>query len=274
MRSLLVLTLAAVALAAVPAGASAAGCAPQTFTLADRPDDGLYLQAPEITSVTVSVDADCNLRFEDALSNRTGAMGQYDELQWSIDVDNNPATGRASGGLAGTDYTLDLRPDGIVRLLSYDGHLLATSPAAGPFAASVAAAQVGVTETSLIRVVAASFNRPSGGLGAYFDVAPNAGDPPFMVQLSPAVSAPAAPTVSTPATPVAATTVSCKVPKLAGKTLAAAKASLTRANCVLGAVHRHRARGKAGIVLSSTPKAGTTVVAGTKIALIVRATRR
>lgn len=260
----------------LPSGASAAGCAPQTFTLSDRPDDGLYLSAPEITSVIVTVDADCNLRFEDTFSNRSGAMGPSDVLQWSIDADNNLGTGRGTGPLKGTDMGLSMTPDGQVRVLDVAGQVITTLPAAGPFAASVPAATLGLTETSTFRVQAASFYFLSGRPG-YFDLAPNEGDPPFVVQLTPAAAAvapPSTPATPTPLPPVTAPVAQCVVPKLAGLTVRAARIALTKANCALGAVHTRRARGKAGLILLSSPKAGTTTTAGRKVAVTVRAHRR
>jgi hypothetical protein len=48
----------------------------------------------------------------------------------------------------------------------------------------------------------------------------------------------------------------CVVPKLAGKTLARAKAALTAANCKLGEVHKPKSAKRALVVKSSTPAAG------------------
>jgi Tol biopolymer transport system component len=62
----------------------------------------------------------------------------------------------------------------------------------------------------------------------------------------------------------------CVVPKLAGKTLAAAKTLLKKANCKAGKVTRARsAKVKKGLVVSSKPKAGTSAAAGTAVALVV-----
>jgi beta-lactam-binding protein with PASTA domain len=64
------------------------------------------------------------------------------------------------------------------------------------------------------------------------------------------------------------------VPKLAGLTVAAARTRLAAAHCTLGAVHKHRARGRSGIVLASRPTAGTTAPDRAKVAVTVRALRR
>jgi Tol biopolymer transport system component len=73
--------------------------------------------------------------------------------------------------------------------------------------------------------------------------------------------------LTAPAPPVAAR---CVVPKLAGKTLAAATALLKKANCKTGKVTRVKSKKvKRGAVVSSKPKAGTSAPAGTSVALIV-----
>jgi hypothetical protein len=103
----------------------------------------------------------------------------------------------------------------------------------------------------------------------------------------PVISYPGPTTTTTTATTTAATTttatttatttttityppVRCVVPKLAGKTLAAAKAGLRKAHCGVGKVTRVRsAKVKKGSVVSSTPGAGKSAKAGTPVALHV-----
>jgi Tol biopolymer transport system component len=63
------------------------------------------------------------------------------------------------------------------------------------------------------------------------------------------------------------TAVPCKVPKLKGRTLKSAKAALLKAGCATGRVKRRK--GRKGRVLSSKPKAGASVKAWTKVALVV-----
>jgi Tol biopolymer transport system component len=62
----------------------------------------------------------------------------------------------------------------------------------------------------------------------------------------------------------------CVVPKLAGRTLAAARTALRKANCKTGKVTRVKSkRIKNGRVISSKPKAGTTRPNGAAVALVV-----
>jgi hypothetical protein len=101
---------------------------------------------------------------------------------------------------------------------------------------------------------------PVGSSGAVADAAPPATAP---------ASAPAdpAPTVTAVALPKP---ISCVVPKLRGKRLAAAKRLLKRAHCSLGKVTRkHSDRVKPGRVVATRLKPGTRHRAGTRIRLTI-----
>ena len=77
-------------------------------------------------------------------------------------------------------------------------------------------------------------------------------------------------TVTTTPPPTPAALRRCVVPKLAGKTLAAAKAALSKASCKTGKVTRAKSRRiKKGRVISSKPKAGTSRPNGAAVALVV-----
>jgi hypothetical protein len=73
------------------------------------------------------------------------------------------------------------------------------------------------------------------------------------------------------ASPPAPPSSGCVVPKLAGKSLAKAKAKLAAAHCSLGKVLRPK-RGRGLVVRSSSPAAGSTLAAGAKVG--VRLARR
>jgi hypothetical protein len=64
----------------------------------------------------------------------------------------------------------------------------------------------------------------------------------------------------------------CVVPKLKGKTLAAAKKALTTANCKLGAVTKQRSKGNVtkGDVVSQKLSPGTSKPAGTSVAVVLQ----
>jgi hypothetical protein len=62
----------------------------------------------------------------------------------------------------------------------------------------------------------------------------------------------------------------CLVPKLKGKTLAAAKHALKKAHCSVGKLTKHKSsKVPKGRIISSSPKAGSKRKAGTKVALTV-----
>jgi uncharacterized delta-60 repeat protein len=62
----------------------------------------------------------------------------------------------------------------------------------------------------------------------------------------------------------------CKVPSVLGKTLAAARTSITRAECKVGKVTRKRSkRAKKGRVISQSPRAGASLPNGSKVNLVV-----
>lgn len=61
----------------------------------------------------------------------------------------------------------------------------------------------------------------------------------------------------------------CVVPKLAGKTLKAAKAALAKAHCKLGKVARKASPRKAGRVLKQAVKPGKRIRAGAKVAVVL-----
>jgi len=62
----------------------------------------------------------------------------------------------------------------------------------------------------------------------------------------------------------------CKVPKIKGKKLGAAEKALRRAHCKVGKVRRERSKTmRSGHVVSTTPRAGRALKAGTKVELFV-----
>ena len=61
----------------------------------------------------------------------------------------------------------------------------------------------------------------------------------------------------------------CLVPKLKGKTLAAARGALTSAHCATGKVTKKFSRVKKGRVISQRPAPGTSLAAGAKVNLVI-----
>jgi len=71
-------------------------------------------------------------------------------------------------------------------------------------------------------------------------------------------------------TPPPTTKAKCVVPKVKGKTLAAAKRALVRAKCAMGKLTRaYSAKVTKGLVISQRPAAGKSLTRGAKVALVV-----
>jgi PASTA domain len=68
--------------------------------------------------------------------------------------------------------------------------------------------------------------------------------------------------------------VRCVVPRLAGKTLAAARTALARSRCALGRVTRRRSRVRRGRVVAQSRRPGTRLARGTRIGLTLSRGRR
>lgn len=66
----------------------------------------------------------------------------------------------------------------------------------------------------------------------------------------------------------------CRVPRVIGKTLGGAKASLGRAHCRAGDVSRAYSRKHKGNVIAQHPSAGTKLKANAKVNLVVSKGRK
>jgi hypothetical protein len=66
----------------------------------------------------------------------------------------------------------------------------------------------------------------------------------------------------------------CRVPRVVGRTLRAARKSLTRSHCRLGKVQRARSARKAGVIFAQTPRPGTRLRAGGRVNVRISLGRR
>jgi len=91
-------------------------------------------------------------------------------------------------------------------------------------------------------------------------------------QCSPSSQTPP-PTTTTTTTNPTSTQANCVVPKVAGKSLAAAEKLIKRAGCAIGKITRPRARRgqklRTLIVRRTNPAAGRSVAKGTKVAILL-----
>jgi hypothetical protein len=98
--------------------------------------------------------------------------------------------------------------------------------------------------------------------------------PPASPPAPPAPPPPPPPPVAPPPPTVATTAVHCLVPRLRGKTLAAAKAALRRSNCSLGRVRRAGPRARRPVVIGQSPRAGVRLALNGRVAVVLNRSRR
>ena len=124
------------------------------------------------------------------------------------------------------------------------------------------------TRTASVHVVSAAGQHDAALTGSATAAA--AAPPPDPPPTDPGAGEPAAVTPTTteliPVTPVIP---SCRVPRLIGKTLAAARRALRRANCALGRVTRRRSSGPPGRVVRQGRRAGTGLPRGSRVMLVL-----
>jgi uncharacterized repeat protein (TIGR01451 family) len=102
-----------------------------------------------------------------------------------------------------------------------------------------------------------------------------AAPPPGPVPTDPVLPAPAAPGPASPAGPGAAAPVpavagpECRVPRLEGRRLGAARRAIRRAGCSVGRIGSRRSAGRRGRVLRQSPRPGARLRAGAKVHLVV-----
>jgi len=68
--------------------------------------------------------------------------------------------------------------------------------------------------------------------------------------------------------------VKCVVPKVKGKTLAAAKRAITKAHCSLGKVKRATSVKKKGTVIAQSPLPGKRLAKGSKVNVVLSRGKR
>lgn len=153
-----------------------------------------------------------------------------------------------------------------------------TGPPAGGTSVTIAGSNFAEVEgVSFGSIPASSFTVDSDGLITAVSPAGVVGSVPITITTiagtvtSAQQFAYAVPTVAAPVAPSTPTAVAqCKVPKLTGKTLAAAKKSLRAADCKPGKVTKKKtAKAKVGKVVAQGKKAGAALEAGTAVKLTV-----
>ena len=276
--------------AALFGGANAAHAAcysstPATAAFADSPNDAEVTPngdaaAPEITTVTASLDASCNLTVD---ANLPAAFEPGDWVTVFINRDGNTATGDMNHW--GADIAVFSASDVAPRLDTWvgmdyvPGAGIGSSPKSGAFKATID--ELGIPANILAGTVhitlESGYQDEAGEL--YFDYAPNGLDSmPLKVAYS--TSAPVvtptptptpvpvvAPKPAAPAPMPAPAVATCTVPKVKGATRAAAKSKLEKAKCKPAAsiVRKYSSSVRKGRVIGTTPGAGATASAPVKL---------
>jgi len=201
--------------------------------------------APDITSAQITNDARGRITFRLTLPNRTTALQPTDVVFVFMDTDRNRSTGAAEGD----DHALEVTPERIT-VLRWDGTQYAPVTAA----ASTASFSAGV-----LRFVV---RRENLGNTSAFDALLFGGDVDGRTVRAVDVAPDTGRWTYT-------LTRFCVVPRVVGKTLAAARATLTRAGCRVGRVTRRASTARAGRVVRQTPRAGTPLARGARVNLVL-----
>ncbi len=234
------------AIALTTALALAGGAGAVTFTDATG-DSGT---APDITSLEVTNDARGRITFRLTLPNRSTALEATDLMFVLMDSDRNKATGTSDGD----DHLIQLTQGGI-SILRWDGARY--SPVAAPAArmsisggvVTLIVPRANLANTSAFEAVLLAA-RVVGSTVEGLDRGPDAGRWNYTL------------------------TRFCVVPRVIGKTLAAARSALTTADCRVGRVTRRASRVKNGRVVGQAPRAGTTLSRGARVNLVLSRGRR
>lgn len=249
---------AALAMVGGPSVASAA-CSAKSLTFRDLPNDGT--SAPEIAAVRASVANSCSLRLGLSVSNRPGGLGVGDFLAWYIDSDDDRSTGQSSG-FTGADYVVSVLSTGFANLSRYSSGKLVNVKQVSydAFGVTIPLSDLSAGADSTLGIYAsASYKSESGE--SYYDFAPEAGTPAFSFRIG---------SVATPTS----TPAKCKVPKLRGLRVDAARKRLKAAHCKLGKTKVVRTSKDGGKVIKSSPARGAKLANGSHVNLTVgRASR-
>lgn len=267
------------------AGAQCYSSTPGSTSYADSPADGELGLAPEITTVSVALDASCGYSVNPNIS---GSLIQGDGVFEYLDTDGNPGTGSpifggadvaiGSLGVTGIDPPPVLGHwDPVAATFSFSGGASLTTVGTGGFSATLD--QLGVSTPLTTNVQVGSIW--TGIYDNYTDFAPNPGlgtipfpvafsttapPPPVVVVTRPTAPAPTPVTTTTPvtATSVPAPTTSsrraqgCRVPAVRKLRTTVARQALRHAGCRLGVTTRsYSATVPSGRAITTLPKAGT-----------------
>ncbi|MBJ7329430.1 MAG: PASTA domain-containing protein [Solirubrobacteraceae bacterium] len=275
--------LAASAPQALAAPATCVSATPAIVNLADDPADA-EPGAPELTGVRATVNADCTVSVRMTLGNRD-VLRPDDALLVYLDTDGNPTTGAKS--FAGADRGVGLVADedgpGYLALLGrwdtaadaidFENATELDISAAGSYGFTAGIDDLGVKAGSTLGISIAALSEPDGEIA--LDFAPDDEGGVFRLPLAFTTTADApgstpGTTGTTPSPREQAIRRTCRVPKLRGRTPAAARKALKAAGCRVGRTRgRHGTDVRKGRVAGTLPAAGKRIAASRPVTVLV-----
>jgi hypothetical protein len=284
-RSLVVLcvSIGALLYGAPAAQAACTSSTPSNASFTDPANDQEGA-APDLTELQFSLDAGCTFTFDSGLSSLT----EEEAVAVLIDRDANAATGDPD--LLGTDLIaviLRFGSDTVTALGWWDGMFYRPDESppiaatASPLGFSVAIDRLGIAPgtTAAIRVLSLGPGEEDLDMAPdpvdAITMAVNYGGAPEVPTFEPIPAQPDPETPSPfPIAPPSAESPGCTVPKVKGRTLAAAKSRLTARGCTptVKVTRRYSSTVRKGRVIGTTPRSGARTTK--KVKLIVSKGKR
>jgi hypothetical protein len=201
--------------------------------------------AGDVTSLEVTNDARGRVTFRLTFGNRPNGLEPEDFVVVFLNTDRNAATGDPEGD----DFALQFS-QGAFLVRGWTGSQFAAVEAPEAVATSrggtitLTLPKADLGNTAGFEIVVFSVRIVNNAIESG-EAAPDAGE--WMYQL----------------------VVFCVVPNVRGKTLAAARTAIRRANCAVGRVSRKTASARKGRVTAQSPRVGTTRARGARVNLVV-----
>ena len=276
--------LAALALAAVaapPAVAAPATCVsatPTAVTLADAGDDA-EPGAPELSAIRAQVNADCTVTVRLTVDNRS-ALRPDDALLVYLNTDGNAATGARSfgGGDQGVGLVADEDGPGYLGLLGgwdakaeaidfENARELDITPTGFGFTAGID--ELRVRSGTSLGISIAALSEPDGEIALDFAPDDEGGSIALPVAYTTTATAAAPGTTGAPNRGEIVRRT-CKVPRLKGRTVTAARKAIRAAGCRVGRTRaRYGTGARAGRAVGTLPAAGSRIAASRPVTILV-----
>jgi hypothetical protein len=275
------LVAAVIPQAAVASPAACVSAAPAVVTLNDAPSDA-ESGAPELAAVRAAVNADCTVSVRLTVDNRD-ALRPDDALLVYLNTDGDAATGAQSFGGAdqGVGLVADADGPGYLALLGrwdqaaeaidFENATELDASTGKGFGFTVGIGELGLHSGTTLGISIAALSEPDGEIA--LDFAPDDEGGALDLPIAFTTTASATPPQTSPGgTPGRERIVrrTCRVPRVKGRTVTAARKALRAAGCRTG---RTRARYgtdiRKGRTVATLPAAGTRIAATRPVTILV-----